>query len=85
MAEKCRPPQNLRKPSTVFKLEKTREICPHFAAAIDFLFQRLKPTCQLFGGQKMRWETEPFNPENHVLSKRLDAENLRKTVKPQAD
>jgi hypothetical protein len=50
-----------------------------------FLFQRLKPACQLFGGQKMRWETEPLHPKNCVLSKSLDAENLRKTVRPQAD
>ncbi len=59
-------------------------MCPHFVAAIDFLFQRLKPTCQVFGAQKMLWETKNLNPKNHVLSKSFDAENLRKTVEPQA-
>jgi hypothetical protein len=39
MAEKYRPLQHLRKPSSIFKLVKTREICPHFVAAIDFYFK----------------------------------------------
>jgi hypothetical protein len=85
MAEKYRPLQHLRKPSTVFKLEKTRKMCPHFVAAIDFLFQRLKPTCQVFGAQKMLWKTENPHPKNCALSKSLDAENLRKAVKAQTD
>jgi hypothetical protein len=37
-------------------LKKHGKYVRHFAAAIDFLFQRLKPACQLFGAQKMFWE-----------------------------